>query len=237
MTDFRVAEIFGPTIQGEGRHVGKPAIFVRLGGCDDRCLWCDSGHAVDSKKVLALPVMNEKEIVRRVTEISEDVLTVVITGGNPALWDLSSLIHSLHAAGYFVHLETQGTIYRDWFKSLDALVISPKPPSAGPANSKWERVANLYQKHMDQKDFPEDTILKIVIFHHDDLDFAARFANRVSSGVYLSIGTVKDEANERLLARYHRIIGQVVVREDLVHRVVSILPQMHVLVWGHQLGV
>ena len=47
--DIRVSEIFGPTIQGEGALIGLPTVFVRTGGCDYRCSWCDSLHAVDSE--------------------------------------------------------------------------------------------------------------------------------------------------------------------------------------------
>ena len=48
MSQLRIAEIFGPTIQGEGALIGEPTVFVRTGGCDYRCTWCDSLHAVDS---------------------------------------------------------------------------------------------------------------------------------------------------------------------------------------------
>ena len=47
--DIRISEIFGPTIQGEGALIGQPTVFVRTGGCDYRCAWCDSLHAVDSR--------------------------------------------------------------------------------------------------------------------------------------------------------------------------------------------
>ena len=53
MTDdssvIRISEIFGPTIQGEGALIGQPTVFVRTGGCDYRCSWCDSLHAVDTR--------------------------------------------------------------------------------------------------------------------------------------------------------------------------------------------
>ena len=47
MSQLRIAEVFGPTIQGEGALIGEPTVFVRTGGCDYRCAWCDSMHAVD----------------------------------------------------------------------------------------------------------------------------------------------------------------------------------------------
>ena len=49
MIKLRISEIFGPTIQGEGALIGKPTVFVRAGGCDYRCSWCDTLYAVDSQ--------------------------------------------------------------------------------------------------------------------------------------------------------------------------------------------
>ena len=63
----RISEIFGPTIQGEGVLIGQPTVFVRIGGCDYRCSWCDTLHAVDSayrtewKRMSAAAIMADVE--------------------------------------------------------------------------------------------------------------------------------------------------------------------------------
>jgi 7-carboxy-7-deazaguanine synthase len=89
--EFRIAEIFGPTIQGEGVHAGYPCHFVRFGGCDYRCRWCDSPHAVLPELVAALPKMTAEQICNRVRSLPGHPKWVVLSGGNPALFDLSGV--------------------------------------------------------------------------------------------------------------------------------------------------
>lgn len=86
MTALRIAEIFGPTIQGEGALIGAPTVFIRAGGCDYRCSWCDSMHAVDSANRHDWNAMSPAEIWQRVRDLSSgQPLTVPISGGNPAI--------------------------------------------------------------------------------------------------------------------------------------------------------
>ncbi|MFN3526350.1 MAG: 7-carboxy-7-deazaguanine synthase QueE, partial [Paracoccus sp. (in: a-proteobacteria)] len=82
---LRIAEIFGPTIQGEGVLIGEPTVFVRAGGCDYRCVWCDSLHAVDSAFRDTWSPMSTGQIWDEVVRLSGgQALTVSISGGNPA---------------------------------------------------------------------------------------------------------------------------------------------------------
>jgi len=113
---LRIAEIFGPTIQGEGALIGQPTVFVRAGGCDYRCSWCDSMHAVDSAYRDSWAAMDAAQVWARVRELSGGrPLTVSISGGNPAIQDFGPLIAMGRAEGYAFALETQGSIARDWF--------------------------------------------------------------------------------------------------------------------------
>src|SRR6056297_3759182 len=88
MTDaapIRVAEVFGPTIQGEGALIGVPTVFVRTGGCDFRCSWCDSLHAVDSSYRDTWAAMSASEVLTRIEALSgAQPLMVSLSGGNPA---------------------------------------------------------------------------------------------------------------------------------------------------------
>ena len=70
---FRIAEIFGPTLQGEGPFVGRPSYFIRFGGCDNRCTWCDSMHAVDPVLVKQLPFMTTSEIITKVLLLPQGI--------------------------------------------------------------------------------------------------------------------------------------------------------------------
>ena len=67
---LRIAEIFGPTIQGEGALIGEATVFVRAGGCDYRCVWCDSPHAVDSAYRETWAAMTSEEVWAEVLRLS-----------------------------------------------------------------------------------------------------------------------------------------------------------------------
>jgi 7-carboxy-7-deazaguanine synthase len=124
-----ISEIFGPTIQGEGALVGKPTVFVRTGGCDYRCSWCDTLYAVLPEHRGEWHKMDAEEILQRVQELSGGPILVTLSGGNPALQPLELLLDLGHERGFTFALETQGSIAREWFAKLDYLVLSPKPPS------------------------------------------------------------------------------------------------------------
>ena len=129
---LKIAEIFGPTIQGEGALIGVPTVFVRAGGCDYRCRWCDSLHAVESRFRHDWTALSTGAVWDRVTALSGgQPLTVTLSGGNPAIQDFGPLIARGQAAGYRFAMETQGSVAQDWFAALDMLVLSPKPPSSG----------------------------------------------------------------------------------------------------------
>src|SRR5450631_3993787 len=91
------------TIQGEGFHQGKAAYFIRLGGCDVGCVWCD---VKDSWDASAHPLMTTTEIVALAGKNKGRI--AVITGGEPAMHDLTSICDALHHAGFKAHIETSG---------------------------------------------------------------------------------------------------------------------------------
>ena len=115
------------SIQGEGFHAGKPAIFIRLGGCDVGCHWCDVKDSWDENNH---PFMSVSEILATVKPFAGK--TIIITGGEPLMYDLTSLTLSLKEAGYQLHIETSGVypITGQW----DWVCFSPKKfksPHAG----------------------------------------------------------------------------------------------------------
>lgn len=165
---IRVSEIFGPTIQGEGVLIGLPTVFVRTGGCDYRCSWCDTLHAVDSDYRDQWRPMSVEEIWQEVATLSgSKPLTVSLSGGNPAIQPLGPLIAYGHAQGYTFALETQGSVTKDWFADLDTLVLSPKPPSSG-METDWQAFDDCLRIAADRPQIA----LKIVVF--DDRDYATR---------------------------------------------------------------
>lgn len=111
------------TLQGEGWHTGRAAYFIRLGGCDVGCRWCDAKFTWGLDK---FPLTDIETIVSRATSYS--ARSIVITGGEPTLYDLQGLTRALRDAGMEIFLETSGTNpirgHFDW------ICLSPKAQQA-----------------------------------------------------------------------------------------------------------
>lgn len=232
---LRIAEIFGPTIQGEGALIGEPTVFIRAGGCDYRCSWCDSLHAVDSEHRHNWAKMEPAQIWNEVRRLSgAQPLTVSISGGNPAIQDFSQIITMGHAEGYRFACETQGSVARGWFADLDTLVLSPKPPSSGEVVD-WDMFQTCLTAAGDAP-----TVMKIVIFDEADYAFARNAANRFPDlPLYLQPGNPQVDPAQpvdlpQAMARLEWLIDRVTADRWFAPRV---LPQLHMLVWGNKRGV
>jgi len=118
---YLVKEIFGPTLQGEGAHAGRPCVFLRFAVCNLACSWCDTDFAAEGAQS-----MTAEEIVTRLVEIDRSgSRLVVVTGGEPTLqWD-SPLADALRVAGFTCHMESNGS--RELKAPVDWLTVSPKP--------------------------------------------------------------------------------------------------------------
>jgi len=235
---FPVVELFGPTIQGEGPDAGVPAYFVRFGGCDYRCAWCDSMHAVEPAEVRAnAEKLGVDDIVERLNGLEGGPNLVVLSGGNPALLELGPLVLALQRTGKRVAVETQGSRWRDWLSTVDRLVISPKPPSSGMAGQKQMDELSAF---MARSAAQEGVALKFVVFDEQDLDWAAaRHLEHPDLALFLSAGTdvgLSDaDTLDRLRERFRWLCESVAIRPDL--RLARVLPQLHVIAWGTAKGV
>jgi organic radical activating enzyme len=140
------------TVQGEGTFTGSAAYFIRLGGCDVGCTWCDVKESWD---VNAHPKIAVEELVRVVTE--SGALIAVITGGEPAMHDLTELTRALKTSGIRTHIETSGVypLSGAW----DWVTFSPK---------KFKKPHDSIFNHADE--------LKVVVYHPSDLNWAETFA-------------------------------------------------------------
>lgn len=249
MKSFRIAEIFGPTIQGEGRHIGVPCHFIRFGGCDYRCTWCDSPHAVLPELVAQLPRMTEEEIVRQLRSLP---LTdwVVFSGGNPALLDLDELVKMLFP--YRVMVETQGTVWNEWLNRADEICVSPKPPSSGNRTSLY-----TIRDFLEKCRFKTSVYLKIVVFDEEDYIYARTVARTFDiHDIFFSVGNedpylptvenpnpkipfinpqeARDRTRREVLTKMTWLMETLAADREMRH--VRVLPQMHVLAWGNQRG-
>ena len=102
------------TLQGEGVHQGKAAYFIRLGGCDVGCVWCDVKDSWDAGKH---PLRKIEDLVAEVKNTPAEI--VVITGGEPLMHDLTELTGQLHKAGLRTHMETSGSspLSGSWYEN------------------------------------------------------------------------------------------------------------------------
>jgi 7-carboxy-7-deazaguanine synthase len=227
-----VIEIFGPTIQGEGAEAGVPTHFVRLGGCDYRCSWCDTLYAVDPATVRDTAVKRSaEEIVREVTGLPGRPEWVSISGGNPALHDLSALVDGLHGAGFKVAVETQGSVFKPWLNEVERLTVSPKPPSSGMASAAHDAQLRAFLASARR----DTLVLKFVCFDGEDLAWAkARMLDGVPA--FLSAGTPPSgDARTGLAASYRWLCETVAADPELARA--RVLPQLHVVAWGDARGV
>lgn len=237
-----VMEVFGPTVQGEGMVIGQKTTFVRLAGCDYRCVWCDSAFTWDGSAKADIRMLTAHEVLAELTAIGGDAFAhVTLSGGNPALYpQLDELIGLLHARGIGVAVETQGSRWQDWFLAVDELTLSPKPPSSGMVPDL--RVLDDIVERLAKSGRAGTFSLKIVVFDDADLQFAADIHRRYPDvPFYLQAGNGElAETDEKrllpyLIGRYEWLIGRVMEHRALKN--VHVLPQLHTWVWGNKRGV
>jgi 7-carboxy-7-deazaguanine synthase len=223
-----VVEIFGATLQGEGALAGYKTSFIRFGYCNYRCGWCDTTYAVDPKFKDEWEQLTPQQIVHRV--LSHDTCWITITGGEPAIHDLSRVIGLLHSQVRLVNLETNGSIPRPWFASCDVTTLSPKAPSArklGPDWAKLDLSVALSRR----------PVLKVVVDTLEDLHFArgvfARYPHVTER--YLQVRTDRADTTDMILLRWRALADAVLSDARFIN--VALLPQLHVLLWGHRKGV
>ncbi|RBW62835.1 7-carboxy-7-deazaguanine synthase QueE [Ruegeria sp. A3M17] len=231
---LKISEIFGPTVQGEGALIGQPTVFVRSGGCDFRCSWCDSLHAVDSAYRHDWAAMETQAVWSEVQRLSGGrPLTVSLSGGNPAIQDFGPLIQQGKAEGYAFACETQGSIAKPWFADLAMLVLSPKPPSSG-EDMDW----TAFDACLNVR--PAQTVLKIVIFDDTDFNWARSVADRHPDlPLYVQPGNPETDPASPVdltnaTSRMDWLIDKTLNAGWFAPR---ILPQLHVLIWGNKHGV
>ncbi len=158
------------TIQGEGFHQGKAAYFIRLGGCDVGCVWCDVKESWDRDKH---PRYEIAELVSFVTVTPAKL--VVITGGEPLMHQLGPLTKALQAAGLQTNIETSGS--HPLSGSWNWICLSPK---------KFKAPLPGILPHANE--------LKVVVFNKSDFDWAEKYAALVSPECRLYLQPEWDKA-------------------------------------------
>jgi 7-carboxy-7-deazaguanine synthase len=237
---FPVIEIFGPTIQGEGSEAGLPTHFVRFGGCDYRCSWCDTMYAVDPATVRRDATrMDVEGICSALDGLDGAPAWVSLSGGNPALHHLGDLVAALHTAGRLVSVETQGSVWRDWLAQVDRLTVSPKPPSSGMATARHQAQFERFMDQLEGAAATDRAVLKIVCFGASDLAWAKTTASAYPAiPLMLSAGTPVPAAGpvRELVGESYRWLCEQVAA-DPEFAAARVLPQLHVIAWKEARGV
>lgn len=160
------------TLQGEGSHQGKAAYFIRLGGCDVGCVWCDVKDSWDAGKH---PLLSVEQLLEAVKQTPAEI--VVITGGEPLMHNLDELTETFREAGLKMHLETSGshplTGLWDW------ICLSPKKFKAP-----LEPILHLAHE------------LKVVVFNKSDFDWAEKYAAEVNPACRLFLAPEWDKREQ-----------------------------------------
>lgn len=176
---YPVMEIFY-TIQGEGTWSGKASYFIRLAGCDVCCVWCDVKESWDASKY---PAFTTEQIMEKFEPT--DCKMVVITGGEPAMYDLTDLTEGLKNKGYKVHIETSGAY--PLIGNFDWVCFSPK---------KFKRPIENFGNKADE--------LKVVVFNKSDFEWAETFKKEVTEKceLYLQPEWDKRESIKEIIVDY-----------------------------------
>lgn len=223
-----VAEVFGPTFQGEGASLGERAAFVRLGRCNLDCTWCDTPYTWDWERFDPAVEIRRVPVVDVVAQIeSMAPALVVVTGGEPLLQQRSlvGLAEACASRGWAVEVETNGTRSPD--AALVALVrrwnVSPKL-----ANSGVTRDARIRPDALERLRGTGAAVFKFVVADAAELDEVADLveAHQLAPVWIMPEGT--DPAT--VLARARALA------EPVLARGWNLTPRLHVLLWGDERG-
>lgn len=190
---WNVSEIFY-SVQGEGRHTGMPAVFLRLAGCSMGCDFCDTKYAFAGGTS-----MNGLQILVELAKYP--CKTVVVTGGEPAEQDLPALISVLKSAGHVVHIETNGAHDCD-VSQVDFVCVSPK-------------------KTVNEKMLPKADVIKLVISQKTDLKDVEKYypyenekttlylqpQDNLQENIDKCLQLVKQHPSARLSVQLHKLIN------------------------------
>jgi len=228
----KVSEIFY-SISGEGIHAGIPTVFIRLTGCNLRCVYCDSRYAFEDGEELTL-----EQVKKRVYDFEPSPRRLLITGGEPLFQSDAAFLLVLHlqTAMRLVEIETNGSIDPPtWFSHVDSWSVDVKCPSSG--SKAYGSFKPVWLKKLRRQDQ-----LKFVVGAEEDLDFVRGFMNRtrlrphilvspiMNVSIDLSKAGVPDEIwyDVRWLQRVAEFCKEQNVRMSL---------QLHKIIYGDKRGV
>jgi 7-carboxy-7-deazaguanine synthase len=232
---LRVAEVFGPTIQGEGPASGRAAAFLRLGGCNLSCSWCDTPYTWDATRydlAAELTVRPVADIAAATIAAAGPARAVVLTGGEPLYQqgpDLYDLLKRVREQDLAVHVETNGTI-APTDRMLDLVttwVVSPKLGNAGQHRGRQTAALNLA---WGVAALVADVHLKVVCANTEDVTAAAELAERAGLPPHRVWVMPEGTTPAALAQRWPSLC------DEAARRGFNASHRLHVLAWGDERG-
>jgi len=190
---WNVSEIFY-SVQGEGRHTGMPAVFLRLSGCTMGCDFCDTKYAFAPGTQL-----NSLQILVELAKYP--CKTVVVTGGEPAEQDLPALINMLKSAGHTVHIETNGAHDCDVSRA-DFVCVSPKKHVSAAMLKKAHVIKLVVNTHT-----PLSEIEKFYAYENENTQLYLQPESNKQENLDLCLNILKNHPSARLSVQLHKLIN------------------------------
>jgi 7-carboxy-7-deazaguanine synthase len=197
---YLVKEMFGPTLQGEGAHAGRPCVFLRFAVCNLACTWCDTDFRPEGAARLDAAAIVDRLLALDVNRAR----MVVVTGGEPALqWD-EPLADAVRAAGFRAHMESNGT--RALAAPVDWLTVSPKPRFH---EGRFELVVTRAD---ECKVVIDETVDDTALDRYERMEYGQLFAQpcmdaRYDAHLARAVDLVTRHPRWRLSLQLHKILG------------------------------
>lgn len=229
-----VSEVFGPTIQGEGPHAGQAVGFVRLGGCNLTCSWCDTAYTWDASRYDLRQELQRVRVASVFERVSAmPVSRVVFSGGEPLLQDgpkrgLLALAHRLARADIQLDVETNGTRVpsSELAQLIDLFVVSPKLAHAGVEKAIVPAALSAFA---DLADLGQ-AVLKVVCRSRADVTEAIALADAFEFPLSKLWVMPEGTDAQTISARSGELA------EAALEAGVNFTTRLHVLLWGSERG-
>lgn len=228
-----VSEVFGPTFQGEGPHTGQRVAFVRTGGCNLHCDWCDTPYTWDATRYDLRAELARKPVADIVDAVLDmEPQRIVVSGGEPLLHQAQpgwlEMLEGFAWAGLPVEVETNGTITPDERTRLlvDTFNVSPKLAHAGDPADQRLRMAPLrafagLAEH-------GAAVMKVVAQQAHDVQHARDLAQHVGWPLD-RVWVMPEGTTAQLLLERHREVADAALAHGL-----NFTTRLHVLTWGEE---
>jgi 7-carboxy-7-deazaguanine synthase len=228
---MKIAEIFH-SIQGEGKLMGVPSIFVRASGCNLRCTWCDTPYTSWEPEGWDMPVA---EIMRAIGEFPAK--HVVLTGGEPMIMpDVTELCGAIKSSGYHLTIETAATVFHP--VPLDLASLSPKLSNSTPTDRENGRFAAMHDRQRLNVpaiqrfiDHAPDFQLKFVVSSKADVPEIESLLGELKNWSPSDVLLMPEGIDATVLQERSGWIGAICKRKDY-----RFCPRLHILLYGNKRG-